>query len=110
VEQTACLLGAFNEVAIEMKAVWQGQIIAQSEDAIMVESNHYFPISSIKSNFFKPSNTTSHCPWKGEASYFSIEVAGKLNKDAAWFYKTPKKAAKEIAGRVAFWKGVQVVK
>ena len=91
-----------------MKATWNGQIIAESNDTIVVESNHYFPASSIKKDLFKSSTKHSSCPWKGEASYYSLEVDGKENTDAAWYYPNPKDAAKEIKGYVAFWKGVKV--
>ena len=91
-----------------MKAIWNGQIIAESEDTLTVENNHYFPKSSLNSDFFKPSETSSHCPWKGDASYYSVIVEGKENKDAAWYYPEPKEAAKKIKDRVAFWKGVVV--
>jgi len=93
-----------------MKAIWNNQIIAESDQTIVVENNHYFPKSAIKEQYFKESDHTSTCPWKGKANYYSIEVDGKQNKDAAWFYKEPKLAAKEIKGHVAFWKGVDVVK
>ena len=92
-----------------MKAVWKGQVIAQSDDTVVVESNHYFPAAAIDKAFFKPSDKTTHCPWKGDAHYYSIVVNGEENTDAAWFYPTPKEAAKEITGRVAFWRGVEVV-
>lgn len=91
-----------------MKATWNGQTIAESIDTIVIENNHYFPASSIKKDFFKSSTKHTSCPWKGEASYYSLEVDGKENTDAAWYYPNPKDAAKEIKGYVAFWKGVTV--
>lgn len=91
-----------------MKAIWNGQLIAESEDTVVVEGNHYFPPDAIKKEFFTDSDTKTHCPWKGDASYFSLSVNGKENADAAWFYPDPKDAAKVIKGRVAFWKGVEV--
>ncbi len=91
-----------------MKAIWNGVVLAESDDTVVVEGNHYFPIESIQQQFFKPGKTTTHCPWKGEASYFSIEVNGDVNSDAAWYYKNPKHAAKQITDRVAFWKGVEI--
>ncbi len=91
-----------------MTATWNNQTIAESDDTIVVENNHYFPIESVKSEFLKESDTHSVCPWKGTASYYSLEVDGKTNKDAAWYYPQPKEAAKNIAGYVAFWKGVAV--
>ena len=91
-----------------MKAIWNGQLIAESADTVVVESNHYFPRSSIKAEYFEESDTKTLCPWKGVAHYYSLVVDGKKNKDAAWYYPEPKEAAKKIAGRVAFWKGVIV--
>lgn len=93
-----------------MKASWNNQIIAESEQTLVVEGNHYFPVSSISSGFFKPSKTHTICPWKGTASYYSIEVNGKINQDAAWYYPEPKNAAREIKNYVAFWKGVKIEK
>ena len=91
-----------------MKAIWNNQIIAESNDTIVVENNHYFPKNSIKAEFFKPSATHTTCPWKGLASYYTIEVDGKQNPDAAWYYPEPKVAAQNIAGYTAFWKGVKI--
>ena len=91
-----------------MKAIWKGQLLVESDDTVVVESNHYFPISSIHREFFTPSETTTHCPWKGDAEYYSIVVDGEENRDAAWFYATPKDAAREIEGRIAFWHGVAI--
>jgi uncharacterized protein (DUF427 family) len=91
-----------------MKAIWNGQVIAESNDTVVVENNHYFPAESVNRAFLRDSATHSTCPWKGEASYYSLEVDGKTNTDAAWYYPTPKDAAKQITGRVAFWKGVTV--
>jgi len=92
-----------------MKAVWKDTTLAESADTIVIEGNHYFPTSSIKQHFFLPSNTKTQCGWKGEASYYTIVVDGEENTDAAWFYPSPKDAAKEITGYVVFWKGVEVV-
>ena len=91
-----------------MKAIWNHTVIAESADTIVVEGNHYFPPESLQRQFFVPSDHTSTCPWKGEASYYHVVVEGRENRDAAWYYQTPKPAAAEIAGRVAFWKGVRV--
>jgi uncharacterized protein (DUF427 family) len=91
-----------------MKATWNGTVIAESDKTEVVEGNHYFPPSAIKSEFFKPSGTHSVCPWKGTASYYSVVVDGKENNDAAWFYPQPKDAAKQIKDYVAFWRGVEV--
>lgn len=92
-----------------MKAIWNDHIIAESDNTKVVENNHYFPGDSIKKEYYKDSPTQSNCPWKGVASYYTLEVDGKENKDAAWYYPKAKHAAKEIEGHVAFWKGVEVV-
>lgn len=91
-----------------MKAVWNNEVIAESSDTIVIEGNHYFPPEAVKEEFIKTSDKQSVCPWKGNASYYSIEVNGKTNADAAWYYPEPKEAAKEIKGYVAFWNGVTV--
>lgn len=91
-----------------MKAIWNGQIIAESDDTVIVENNHYFPITSVKNEFLADSSLQTTCPWKGKANYYSLNVDGKLNENAAWFYPEASDAAKPIEGRVAFWKGVQV--
>lgn len=91
-----------------MKAIWNDKIIAESDDTVVIENNHYFPVDSINKEYFKPSETQSNCPWKGVASYFTVEVDGQSNKDAAWYYPNTSHAAKAIEGHVAFWKGVQV--
>ena len=91
-----------------MKATWNGTVIAESDNTVVVEGNHYFPRESIKADFYRESATTSVCPWKGDAAYFDVVVGDSVNADAAWYYDAPKPAAKEIAGRVAFWKGVIV--
>jgi uncharacterized protein (DUF427 family) len=91
-----------------VKAIWNGTVIAESNATEVVEGNHYFPADAIKREYFHESTTHSVCPWKGTASYFSLHVDGKQNPDAAWYYPTPKDAAKNIAGYVAFWKGVEV--
>ena len=92
-----------------MKATWNGQTIAESDDTVVVELNHYFPIESVKREFLEESNTTSMCHWKGTANYYSLKVNGETNVDAAWYYAEPKEAASQIRGRIAFWKGVEVV-
>ena len=91
-----------------MKAIWNGEILAESSETVVVEGNHYFPLSSLNMAFFKNSDTTSHCPWKGDASYYSIVVNDKENADAAWYYLSPMQAAAEIIDRVAFWNGVEI--
>ena len=96
------------EAGDAMKAIWKNVVIAQSDDTVVVEGNHYFPMSALDRNYIEASNHTSVCPWKGTANYYSISVNGDLNKDAVWYYATPKDAAANIQGRVAFWKGVEV--
>ena len=91
-----------------MKAVWNGQVVASSDDIVTVEGNAYFPVASLRTEFVEPSDHKSVCPWKGTAHYMSLNVGGRLNKDAIWFYPEPKEAASNIRGRVAFWKGVSV--
>ena len=90
------------------KATWNGVVLAESNQTIIVEGNHYFPPESVNMDYFKTSETHTTCPWKGLASYYTVEVDGKANPDAAWYYPTPKEAAKHVTGRVAFWKGVVV--
>lgn len=91
-----------------MKAIWNGTIIAESDATVLIEGNHYFPFDSIKEQFFHESTHTSTCGWKGLASYYTVNVDGKENTNAAWVYKTPKEAAAEIAAYVAFWQGITV--
>lgn len=91
-----------------MKAIWNGKILAESDSTVTVEGNQYFPPSSIKSEYFKKSKLKTTCPWKGIASYYTIEVDGSSNFDAAWYYKSPSKDAAEIRDHVAFWKGVEI--
>lgn len=91
-----------------MKAVWNNQVIAESNDTIVVENNHYFPAHSINKQFFEESDTHTTCPWKGLASYYNVVVNNQTNADAAWYYPNTKPAADNIKGYVAFWKGVQV--
>lgn len=91
-----------------MKATWNGAVVAESDDTVLVEGNHYFPESALNRSFVTFSNHRTTCPWKGEAKYLSLLVNGELNADAAWFYPDPKPEAENIRGRVAFWKGVKV--
>ena len=91
-----------------MRAIWKGTVVAQSDETVVVEGNHYFPAESLKAEFTLPSNTKTMCSWKGEARYKTLFVDGEANPDAVWTYLDPKPAAAEIKGRVAFWKGVQV--
>ncbi|MBI3652065.1 MAG: DUF427 domain-containing protein [Acidobacteria bacterium] len=91
-----------------MKAMWNGAIIAASDDTIVVEGNHYFPADAVKQEYLQPSDTHTTCPWKGQASYYDLVVDGKVNKDAAWYYPQTQEAAANIQNRVAFWKGVKV--
>jgi uncharacterized protein (DUF427 family) len=90
------------------QAVWNNQVIAESDNTQVVEGNQYFPFDSVNNEFLSESAQTSTCPWKGEANYFNIVVNGETNPDAAWIYKTPKERAAQIAGHVAFWRGVEV--
>jgi uncharacterized protein (DUF427 family) len=90
------------------KATWNGATIAESDRTVVVEGNHYFPPDSVHREFFQPSAMKSVCPWKGTASYYSIEVNGEKNPDAAWYYPDPKTAAAQIKDHVAFWKGVRI--
>lgn len=92
-----------------MKAIWNNAIVAESDDTVVVEGNHYFPPDSVDESLLVESNHTSYCPWKGTANYYSLVVNGETNPDAAWYYASPKDAASEIAGRIAFWRGVDVV-
>ena len=93
-----------------MKAIWNNEVIAQSAATVVVEGNHYFPMNSLKTLFFKDSDRQTTCVWKGVAHYYDISVNGSLNETAAWFYPTPKSEASQIKNHVAFWKGVTVVK
>ena len=91
-----------------IRATWNGVVVAESNDTVVVEENHYFPESDVRAEYLEPSRTHTICPWKGEASYRSVVVDAKRNDDAAWFYPEPFDAAKEITDRVAFWRGVEV--
>lgn len=92
-----------------MKAIWNDTVLAESDSTVVVENNHYFPRESLNAEFFTQSSKTTHCPWKGDASYLSVLVDGQTNADAAWYYASPSAAAAEIKDRVAFWRGVKVV-
>ena len=92
-----------------MKALWNGAVLAESDDTIVVEGNHYFPPGSVHKEYLQESATHTTCPWKGEASYYNVMVRDAMNKDAAWYYPEPKEAARQIKDYVAFWKGVEVV-
>jgi uncharacterized protein (DUF427 family) len=91
-----------------MRATWRDAVLAESDETIVVEGNHYFPEDAVRREHFRASETHTTCPWKGEASYYDIVVGAEINRDAAWYYPHPKDAAREIAGHVAFWKGVKV--
>lgn len=91
-----------------IQAIWNNEVIAESDATIVIEGNHYFPPSSIKQEYFNNTETHTKCPWKGEASYYDIEVDGDVNKDAAWYYPEVSELAKSIKGYIAFWKGVEV--
>jgi uncharacterized protein (DUF427 family) len=93
---------------LSVRAIWNGKVIAESDDTVVVEGNHYFPREAVDDSVLVDSSTHTTCPWKGEASYFSLEVDGESNRDAAWFYPRPKSAAAQIKDRVAFWRGVTV--
>ena len=92
-----------------MKAIWNNETVAESDDTIIIEGNHYFPPESVKIEYLVDSSTSTTCPWKGEASYYDIVIGDDINKDAAWFYPEPKEKAKEIKDYVAFWRGVRIV-
>ena len=92
-----------------VKAIWNDVVIAESDDTVIVEGNHYFPISDVKMEFFNDSSSHTRCLWKSIASYYTIAVGGKENQDAAWYYSTPSDAAKMIKDHIAFWRGVKVV-
>ena len=91
-----------------IQARWNGQVIARSDDTVVIEGNHYFPASAVDATVLKPSETTTVCPWKGTAHYYSLLVDGAENRNAAWYYPEPKPAAAEIKDRIAFWHGVEV--
>jgi uncharacterized protein (DUF427 family) len=91
-----------------LKAIWNQQVIAESDDTVVVEGNHYFPPDSVQREFLQDSATTTVCPWKGTANYYTLVVNGQSNPDAAWYYAETKPAADQVRGRIAFWKGVQI--
>ena len=91
-----------------MKAIWNGQILAESDRTEIVEGNHYFPADALRQEYFRPSSNHTVCPWKGTAHYYTLWIDGKENPDAAWYYPDPKPAAQAIAGMVAFWRGVKI--
>lgn len=92
-----------------MKALWRGTVLAESDATLVVEGNHYFPPEALNAAYFEPSNTHTHCPWKGEANYYHVVVNGLRNPDAAWYYAEPRPGARRIQNYVAFWHGVEVV-
>ena len=91
-----------------MKATWNNIVLAESDDTVVVEGNHYFPASAVNNNYLQESSKHTTCPWKGLASYYNVVVDGQVNKDAAWYYPDPKPAASEIKDRIAFWRGIKV--
>ena len=91
-----------------IRAVWNGAVLAEAPETVRVEGNHYFPVDSLRRKYFSDSATTTMCPWKGTAHYYTVTVDGQANPDAAWYYPEPKSAASEIRDHVAFWKGVKV--
>lgn len=92
-----------------MRAIWKDIVLARSDDTVVVEGNHYFPADALNQEYFRPSDHHSVCPWKGTASYYDVVVGDEVNAQSAWYYPQPKEAAAQIAGRVAFWRGIQVV-
>ena len=90
------------------RATWNGSILAESDDCVVVEGNQYFPAEAVRREHLRPSATHTTCPWKGVASYYDVVVDGQVNRDAAWYYEDPKPAAAEIRGRIAFWRGVRI--
>ena len=108
---TACQVQtiAFNNLPVfTMKAIWNNKVLAESNETMVIENNHYFPAESVNKEYFKESDTQTACVWKGTASYYDIEVDGQVNKDAAWYYPDPMDQAKPLKDMVAFWKGVEV--
>ncbi len=91
-----------------MRAIWNGAVLAESDDTILIEGNHYFPPDSVKRKCFQESSQHTVCPWKGQASYYDVVVDGKVNRDAAWYYPSPKPTAAQIKNYIAFWRGVKV--
>lgn len=91
-----------------MQASWNGKVIAQSDDTVVVEGNHYFPAETVNVDYLQPSDTTSFCGWKGDCNYHNLVVDGAVNEDAVWYYAEPYERAEKIRGRMAFWKGVEV--
>ena len=91
-----------------MRAIWNGAVLAESDKTIVVEGNHYFPLDSVNRDYLQENSTHTTCPWKGQASYYNVEVDGKVNRDAAWYYARPKPAASQIQDYVAFWRGIKV--
>jgi uncharacterized protein (DUF427 family) len=91
-----------------IRATWNGAVLAESDDTVVVEGNHYFPLEAVDSHYLRESATHTRCPWKGTASYYTVAVDGKENRDAAWYYPEPSPAARQVTGRVAFWRGVTV--
>lgn len=91
-----------------MRAIWKGVVLAESDETVVVEGNHYFPAASLKKQYFRASEHHTQCAWKGTASYFDVVVGGDVNQNAAWYYADPSEAAAQIAGHVAFWNGVEI--
>jgi len=90
------------------RATWNGSLLVESDDTVVVEGNHYFPVASVAEGVLQPSDKHTVCPWKGTASYYDIVVGDQVNEGAAWFYPEPKEAARQVTGRVAFWRGIAV--
>ncbi len=107
-QRVASLLRFFSNPQTDMKATWNGTVLAESDDTVVVEGNHYFPADSLNHDLVAPSTHRTTYPWKGEAHYYDVVVDGTRNANAVWYYPSPKPAAAEITGRFAFWKGVEV--
>jgi uncharacterized protein (DUF427 family) len=94
---------------VAVEAIWNDQVIAHSDDTVVVEGNHYFPRDDVDTSVLERTRTTTECPWKGTAHYYTIEIDGECNEDAAWYYPSPKAAAEQVRDRIAFWRGVEIV-
>jgi uncharacterized protein (DUF427 family) len=102
------IVGGGGQAGGRVEAVWHGTVIADSDRTVVVEGNHYFPPEDVKAEYLKPSSRHTVCPWKGKASYFDVVVDGERNRDAAWYYPKPSRAAEQIMDHIAFWHGVNV--
>lgn len=107
-DQITSMLGGGPAAGTPVRAVWNGAVLAESDDTVVVEGNHYFPPDAVRAEYLEPSDHTSRCGWKGQAAYYDVVVDGRRNRDAAWYYPDTKPAADELRGRIAFWHGVKV--